>query len=64
MKKKKREITEGIELPNQESIWRLGEKENYKFFGLLEVDIPKQTERKEKKIRKVYLRITRKLPKT
>ena len=29
MKKRKRKATEGIELPNQENIRTLGEKENY-----------------------------------
>ena len=35
MKRGKREITEEIELPNQERIQMLGEKENYKYFGIL-----------------------------
>ena len=30
------EVTEGIELPNQERIRMLGEKENYKYLGILE----------------------------
>ena len=32
-------IMEGIELPNQERIRMLGEKENYKYLGLLEMVI-------------------------
>ena len=42
MKSEKREATEGIELPNQESIRTYGEKENYKYLGILEVDTIKQ----------------------
>ena len=33
MKNGKKEITEGIELPSQEKIRTLGEKENYKYLG-------------------------------
>ena len=44
-------ITNVIELPNQERIRTLGEKENYKCLVILEVDI-KQAEMKEKKIKK------------
>ena len=39
---------EGIELYNQESIGTLGEKENCKYLRILEADIIKQTETKEK----------------
>ena len=61
LKKKsgKRPITEGIELANQEKIRMLGEKENYKYLGILEVDIIKEAEMKEK-IKKEYVRRTRK----
>ena len=41
----------------------LGEKENYKYLEILEVDTIKQAEMK-KKIRKEYLRQTKKLHKT
>ena len=34
----KKEITDGIELPNQERIRTHGEKENYKYLEILEVD--------------------------
>ena len=34
----KRQTMEGIELPNQERIRTFGEKENYKYLGILEVD--------------------------
>ena len=48
MKNGKRQITEGTELPNQERIKTLGEKENHKYFGILEADTIKQAEMKEK----------------
>ena len=38
MKSGKRHITDGMELPNQDKIRKLGEKENYKYLGILEVD--------------------------
>ena len=53
----------GIELPNQEKIRALGEKETYKYLGILEAFTNKKAEMK-KKIKKEYLRITRKLVKT
>ena len=31
-------MTEGRELPNQEKSWMLGEKETYKYLGILEAD--------------------------
>ena len=40
----KRQITVGIELPNQERISTLGEKGNNKHFGILEADTIKQVE--------------------
>ena len=55
MKSGKREITEGIVLPNEERIRTLREKENYKYLGILEADTIKPAEMKEK-IRKEYLR--------
>ena len=52
MKQRKRQITEGIELLNQERIWTpLGEKENYKYRSILEADLTKQVQMK-KKLRK------------
>ena len=48
MKKRKRGTTEWIKLPNQERIRSFGEKENYKFLGVLEADTIRQTEMKEK----------------
>ena len=40
-------MTEGIELSNQENIRTLGEKETYKFLGILEAGNIKQVEIKE-----------------
>ena len=51
-KRKKKQMTERLELLNQERISTLGEKEGYKYFGILETDIIKQAEMKEKKNRK------------
>ena len=38
MKSGKRHITEGMELPNQDKIRTVGEKETYKYLGILEAD--------------------------
>ena len=38
MKVGKRNLTDGIELPNEEKIRTLGEKDTYKYFGILEAD--------------------------
>ena len=56
-------MIEGIELPKQEKIRMLGEKEIYKYLGILKADTINQVEMKEK-IQKEYLRIMRKLPKS
>ena len=37
----KRQMTEGIKLPNQEKIKTLGEKENYKYLEILKADSTK-----------------------
>ena len=58
-----RQRTEVIQLSNQKRIRTLGEKENYKYLGILETDTMKQAEMNEK-IRKEFLRTTRKLPET
>ena len=42
MKNGKRQMTEEIELPNKENIRTLGEKENYKYLGILEAKIVKE----------------------
>ncbi len=39
---------EGIEMPNQERIRTLEEKENYKYLGILERDDIKETKMKKK----------------
>ena len=63
MKNGKQHMTEGLKLSNQEKIRTLGEKETYKYLGILEIDTIKQVEMKEN-IKKEYLRRTRKLLKT
>ena len=50
-------------IPNEDKIRTLGEKETYKYLDILEVDAIKQVEMKEK-IKKEYLRRTRKLLET
>ena len=52
MKSKKGEGTEGRELPNHESIKRLGEKENYKYLGILESGTIAHQKQKLKKKKK------------
>ena len=59
----KRQLTDGIELPNQDKIRTLAEKETYKYLGIIEADTIKQVEMKNK-IQKEYLRRTRKLLET
>ena len=49
MKSAKRHLTDGMELPNQDNIRTPGEKETYKYLGILEADTIKQVEIKEKK---------------
>ena len=63
MKICKRHLTDGMELPNQDKIRTLGEKETYKYLGILEADTIKQEKMKEK-IKKGYFRRTRKLLET
>ena len=63
MKSGKRHLTDGMKLPNQDKIRTLGEKETYKYLGTLEADTIKQVKMKEK-IKKEYLRRTRKLHET
>ena len=46
MKSGKRHLTEEMELPNQDKIKTLGEKETYKYFGNLEANTIKQVEMK------------------
>ena len=63
MKSGKRQLTNGMELPNKDKIKTLAENETYKYLGILEADTIKQAEVKEK-IQKEYLRRTRKLLET
>ena len=60
MKSGKRHMADRMELPNQDKIRTHGENETYKYLGILEADTIKQVEMKDK-IRKEYLRRTRKL---
>ena len=50
MKGGKRQMMEGIELPNQEKIRALRGKDIYKYLGIFESDTIKRAEMKEKKI--------------
>ena len=63
MKSDKRQLTDGMELPNKDKIKMLSENETYKYLGILETDTIKKVEMKEK-IQKEYLRRTRKLLET
>ena len=63
MKSDKRYMTDGMELPNHDEIRTLGEKETYKYLGILKADTIKQMEMKDK-IRREYFRTTRKLLQT
>ena len=63
MKSRKRHLTDGIEILNQDKIRTLGEKRTYKYLGILEADTIKQLKMKEK-IKKGYLKKTRKLLET
>ena len=48
MRSWKRQIIQGTELPNQERIRTLREKETNKYLGILEADNTKQMEMKER----------------
>ena len=63
MKSAKRYLTVGMELPNQDKIRTLGEKETFKYLGIMEADTIKQVQMKER-IQKWYQRKTRKLLET
>ena len=47
MKSGKRHLTDGMELPSQDKIRTLGEKETYKYLGILEADTIKQVEMRQ-----------------
>ena len=59
MRNLKQQMTEGVELPNQEKIRTPGEKETHNYLVMLEADTIKQAEMKKKLMG--YLRRTRKL---
>ena len=63
MKSGKQYPTDGMELPNHDRIKTLAENETYEYLGILVADTIKQMEMKEK-IKKEYLRPTRKLLET
>ena len=63
MKCGKRQLTDGMKLPNQDKIKTLAENETHKYLGILEDDTIKQMEMNEK-IQKEYFRRTRKLLET
>ena len=48
MKRGKRQLTNGMELPNQDKIKILAENETYKYLGILEADTIKQVKMKDK----------------
>ena len=47
MKSSKQHLTDWMELPKEDKIRTLGEKETYKYLGILEADTIKQVEMKE-----------------
>ena len=63
MKSAKQQLTDGMELPNQDKIKTLAENETYKYLDILEADTITQVEMKDK-IKKEYHRRTRKLLET
>ena len=60
MKSGKWQMTEGIELPNQNKIRTSGEMETYTYLGILKVDTVKYAAMKEKKKRKRILQANEK----
>ena len=63
IKSGKQQMTRRIERLNQEKIRTLGEKETYKYLGILKADTTKRADMKEK-FKKEYLRKTRTLLET
>ena len=60
MKSGKRQLTDGMEIPNQDKIKTLAENETYKYLGILEADTIELVEMKEN-IHKEYLRTKKQL---
>ena len=56
---KKRHITKGMELLNQEKIRTLGEKETFRYLGILEDDTIKHVDMKEKRKKEYLMRTKR-----
>ena len=54
--RKKKQLTERIELSNQEKIRSLGEKETYKYLGRLRSGLHQTSEDERKKFKNGYLR--------
>ena len=54
MKSGKRYFTDGMELPNQDKIRTLKEKETYKYLGIMEADTIRQVEIKEKNQERIF----------
>ena len=63
MKSGKQHTTDGMELPNHDKMRTLGKNETYKYLGIIDAGTIKWVEMKDK-IRKEYLRRTRKLLET
>ena len=57
MKSGKQHLTDGRELPNQDKIRKLCEKETYKKLGILETDIMKLVKIKEKNKKRISQKI-------
>ena len=53
MKRGKRHLTDGMELPNPDKIITLAENETYKYLGILEADTIKQVEMKNKILKNI-----------
>ena len=53
MKRGKRYLTDGMDLPNQDKIWTLGEKKTYKYLDILEADTIKRVVIKEKNSKRI-----------
>ena len=53
MKRSKRLLKNGIELPNHDSVRTLIQKETHRYLEILEADTIKQQEMKEKKLERV-----------
>ena len=57
MKSEKQQIMEEIGLPNQQKIRPFGEKQNYRYLGLLDADTIRHAKIKEKKSKEYHRRM-------